>query len=73
METKRQELTRILEGIPAPYQRTFKLVYGRNGGKRPVAEAELMTVAEVTKEIPYKQLDWALSQVYNTVINILKE
>lgn len=73
METKRQELTRIVESLPLPYQRTFKLIYARDGGKRSVDDCDLMTIPEVTKEIPYRQLDWAITQVYNSVLNRLKD
>lgn len=72
-ETKRQELTRIVENLPPPYQRTFKLVYGRDGGNRKVDDAVLLTIPEVTQEIPYKKLDWAIFQVYNSVLSVLKD
>lgn len=53
--------------LPAENQRVFKLMYGRNGGKRSVEDATEMDVAAVVDEMPADSLDWAMQQVQRTV------
>jgi hypothetical protein len=63
----RGRLLETLEQIPAANQRIFKLMYGRNNGKRSVSDAEEMTGSAVVAEIPTDKLDWAMDQVANTI------
>lgn len=61
-----------LAKLPDQNQRMFKLMYGRNGGKRSVADAEVMSIESIFKEIPDSDLDWAMQQVSNTLDKIEK-
>lgn len=63
----RDYLKTNVAGLPAENQRVFKLMYGRNGGKRSVDDATAMDVAAVIDEIPADKLDWAMQQVQRTV------
>ena len=49
--------------LPEHMQDTFKLMYGRNGGRRNVDDAKAMPINEVVDEIPADRLDWAMQQV----------
>ena len=62
----RQQIIEKAETLPEGWQRTFKLMYGRKGGKRPVEESVSMSIAEVLAEIPAEKLDWALTQIENS-------
>ena len=52
--------------MPEYNQRVFKLMYGRNDGKRSVDDAVAMDVSAVVDEIPADRLDWAMQQVQRT-------
>lgn len=58
--------------LPDQNQRMFKLMYGCNGGKRSVADAESMSIESIVNEIPERGLDWAMQQVSNTLEEIEK-
>lgn len=62
--------SQILDGLqklPDGWQEKFKLMYGRNGGKRSVEDTKAMKIEEVVDEIPGEKLDWALSQIENSL------
>ncbi len=62
--------TQILEGLsqlPDSNKEFFKLMYGRNKGKRSVEDAKSTALEDVLLEIPEEKLDWALSQVEGTL------
>lgn len=62
--------TQILHGLnklPEKNTEFFKLMYGRNKGRRSVEDAKLMRIEDVLLEIPEEKLDWALTQVENTL------
>lgn len=59
----REEIIHRLIELPSQWQNTFKLMYGRNGGRRSVEDAEAMPIEEVVAEMPDEKLDWALTQV----------
>jgi len=63
----RKELLSGLIQLPASWQRTFKLMYGRKNGKRSVEDAEAMPIADVVKEMSEEKLDWAMQQVYASI------
>jgi hypothetical protein len=63
----RTELRHDLQRCSEAEQRMFKLMYGRNAGKRNVEDTERMTIGEVVAEIPAVKLDWAMQQVANTL------
>lgn len=61
----RQKLRDGLAKLPNDHLRMFRLMYARNVGKRLVADAVLMPIADVVEEIPANRLSWALTQVEN--------
>ncbi len=63
----RQTLKDGLDRLPAGWQRKFALMYGRQGGKRSVADTEAMSIYDVVDEIPGDKLDWAMEQVENSL------
>jgi hypothetical protein len=67
-ELARASLKESLASLPESNQRLFKLMYGRNGGRRSVEEAEVMSIDAVVDEMEAKSLDWAMTQVANTIV-----
>ncbi len=59
----RAELANDVASLPLNQQSVFKLMYGRNGGKRPVNESIAMDLQDVAKEIPEAMLSFAVKQV----------
>lgn len=59
----RQELNDGLAKLPDAWQRTFKLMYARQNGKRSVDDACAMSIEDVVKEVPVTHLDLAMTQV----------
>lgn len=58
--------TKLIEGLsklPEGWQNRFKLMYGRNGGKRSVEDTQAMPIENVVAEMPEDKLDWAMQQV----------
>ena len=66
-EFARQTLKDGLKQLPHDWQNTFKLMYGRNNGKRSVEDAKLMPIESIVEEIPPDKLDWAMQQVKNSI------
>lgn len=67
--------SQILNGLlklPDGWQERFKLMYGRNGGKRSVEDEKAMKIGDVVEEIPEENLDWALSQIENSLEKLNK-
>ena len=52
-----------LAKLPEANQRTFKLMYARDGGKRSVDAAVAMPINDVVDCMPPDRLDWAMQQV----------
>jgi len=63
----RSQLKANLATLPESNQRLFKLLYGRDNGRRSVADAEAMEIDDVVDAMPAAQLDWAMTQVSNTL------
>lgn len=63
----REALKSGLTKLPVDWQRMFKLMYGRANGKRSVEDAEALTIEAVVSEIPDTKLDWAMTQVQNSI------
>jgi hypothetical protein len=63
----RQQLIDGLGKLPNGWVRLFKLMYGRHEGERSIEEAAAMDIAAVVAEMPADKLDWALSQVENSL------
>jgi len=56
--------------VPEKSQELFKLMYGRLGGKRSVADTKAMSIEEVVAEMEAEKLDWAMTQVDNTIAKL---
>ena len=63
----RQTLNEGLNNLPLDWQNLFKLMYGRNNGKRSVEDSKLMSIQDVINEIPSEKLDWAMQQVQRSI------
>jgi len=64
---------KILEGLsklPSDWQDKFKLMYGRDGGKRSVDDAKALPLADVVRDMPADRLDGALTQVDNSLMKL---
>jgi hypothetical protein len=69
----REELKAGLAQLPADWQRMFKLMYARDGGKRSVEDAEAMPIDDVVEQVPAEKLDWAMQQVQNSLNKLSKQ
>lgn len=63
----KQILKDLLSKCTEGQQRMFKLMYGRNNGKRSVEDAELMPINDVVDLMDDGKIDWAISQCETTV------
>lgn len=68
----RQSLKDGLEQLPEAWQRRFKLIYARDGGRRSVEDAEAMPINDVVDTMPDDKLDWAMQQVQNSIDKLAK-
>lgn len=66
----RANLKEELAKLPESNHKIFKLMYGRNNGKRSVQDAEAMDVNAVVDEMEIEKLDWAMQQVANSVAKL---
>lgn len=62
----RSELASEVLQLSDDQQRIFRLMYGRDMGKRSVTDTEAMPIESVVSEIPEDKLDWAMQQVENS-------
>lgn len=69
----RDKIVQGLQKLPEAHQRMFKLMYGRNGGRRSVEDTEALSVEFIIAEIPEQKLDWALSQIERSLDKLNKE
>lgn len=67
VDAGRKILKDLLSQCSEPQQRMFKLMYGRDNGKRSVEEAELMPINEVVDLMENAKIDNAISQCQRTV------
>ena len=58
-----------LAQLPESHHRMFKLMYGRNGGKRSVSETEALMINDVVDIMSEDKLDWAMQQVERGINN----
>lgn len=68
--------SKIIEGLnklPEGWVDRFKLMYGRDGGRRSVEDTKAMTIEDVVEEVPEEKLDWALQQVENSIVSMEKK
>lgn len=63
----RQSILDGLAMLPEGHSKTFKLLYGRNNGKRSIEDTVALSVADVVKMIPGDKLDWAMEQVERSI------
>lgn len=59
-----------LEVLGENHTRFFKMMYGRNNGKRSMDDTLNMSIDDVISEIPNKSLKWAVTQVENSLKKI---
>jgi len=67
----RKQIKEWLFQLPEAHQRTFKLLYGRNNGKRTVEDAASLNINDVVDMVPEDRLEWAMRQVESS-LNKLK-
>jgi len=67
VSTARQYLLNTVPSLPEGCQKVFRLMYGRDGGKRSVDDAKAMSIEDVVVEIPEESLSWAMTQVENSL------
>lgn len=63
----RDILKELLAQCTAPQQRMFKLMYGRDNGKRTVEDAEAMDINECVDKMNEKHISTAIDQCDRTV------
>ena len=66
----------LMDGVaalPPEWQRNFRLMYGRNGGRRSVEDSSTLPLDVVIAEVPNESLDWAMQQVQNSHDKLAKE
>jgi hypothetical protein len=63
----REQLKAGLAQLPENWQRTFKLMYGRDNGKRSVENTVALPINDVVDIMPEDKLDWAMQQVENSL------
>ena len=65
--TGKQILKDLLAQCTEPQQDMFKLMYGRDGGKRSVEDAKAMDINNCVDLMDDAKIDWAISQCERTV------
>jgi hypothetical protein len=68
----REQIKAGLAQLPETWQRTFKLMYGRDNGKRSVEDAVALQINDVVDIMPADKLDWAMQQVQNSLDKLVK-
>lgn len=63
----RQTLKDGLDKLPVEWHRTFKLMYAMDNGRRTVEQAVVMEINEVVDKMDADKLDWAMTQVENSI------
>ena len=66
-EFARKEIKSGLANLPEGSIRIFKLMYGRNNGKRSVEAAIALSIDEIVDSMPFNKLDWAMQQVQSSL------
>lgn len=69
----RTQIKAGLAELPESHHRTFKLMYGRDNGKRSVEDAVAMFIDDVVDLMPVDNLDWAMTQVQNSLQQVGKQ
>lgn len=67
------EILKGLQQLPEDWQMKFKLMYGRQNGKRPLEESKAMLIEDVIREVPDDRIDWAMQQVENSIKSLAKQ
>ena len=63
----RQTIKDGLDKLPNDWIDFFKLMYGRDNGKRSVEDTKAMNINEVVDKMDADKLDWAMQQVANSI------
>lgn len=71
----RGQLVEKLAQLPPGHVRVFRLMYGRKPDRRGIAtrsveDACALDLAEVVAEMPADKLDWAMTQVDNSLAKL---
>ena len=61
------KMVELLNQCTPPQQRMFKLMYGRDNGKRSVEDAEKLTIDEVVSMVAAERYSLALDQIERTI------
>lgn len=69
----KDKIKRGLSELPEGWQRTFKLMYGRKGGKRSVEDCLAMDINKIVDELEDTKIDWAMTQIDNSFKSIAKK
>lgn len=69
----RSQLKDGLAQLPEAHQHKFKLMYGRDNGKRSVEDAIALPIEDLVGMMSADKLDWAMQQVDNSLKKIQKE
>ena len=64
--SSRKTLKINVKRLPEKFQECFKLMYGRDNGKRSVEDTKRLSVEETVDCIPDRKIDWATKQVENS-------
>lgn len=63
----REQIKAKLALLPTAHQLTFKRMYGRDNGRRSAKEADQLTIDKLVEAMPIDALDWALTQIENSM------
>ena len=69
----REQLLIGLSQLPEGWVTRFKQMYGRDNGRRTLADTEAMDIREVVFQMPEDKLDWAMQQVSNSLAKLVKK
>ena len=72
-EFARQSLVNGLNQLPPEWVEKFKLMYGRDNGKRDVPSTLSLSIEEVVSKMDESKLDWAMTQVKNSINKLKNE
>jgi len=68
-DSGKQILKNLLEFCTEPQHRMFKLMYGRNKGKRTIEETEILDINFVVDNMDDDCISHAITQCGNTIAN----
>ena len=66
-EFARNTIAEGLYKLSSEQNKLFKMMYGRAEGERSIEDTLAMDLEDVINEVPSHKLDWAMTQVENSV------